>query len=323
MRSYLDFLISHRSVGLIRSHPEVQGWLGYGDWLALDGSETEFGATPFDLIGTAFLAYDADILAHVAEILGHPEDAENYRSLHRRIVEAFRERFVSPEGLLISGTQTAAVLALHFGLVDEETRPIVTRDLVRNIEKCGWHLGTGFVGTPYLLDALEESGHLDVAYRLLEQETFPSWLFPVKNGATTIWERWDAWTPEKGFQGNGMNSFNHYAYGAVGAWMYRSVAGLDLDPEEPGYWHIVFRPRPGGSLTWAEASLKTPLGEAGIRWERESHRLRLRMKIPEGAYGTLDLPPGCISTADCSRIAPGIHEMDVLFMERSDVALPV
>jgi alpha-L-rhamnosidase len=152
---------------------------------------------------------------------------------------------------------------------------------------------------------LEEGGRLDVAYKLLEQETFPSWLFPVKNGATTIWERWDGWTPEKGFQDKGMNSFNHYAYGAVGAWMYKSAAGLDLDSEEPGYQHILFRPRPGGSLTWAEASLQTPFGEAAIHWEIVEKSLRLTLKVPKGARATLLPPPGWAS--EKKSLEPGQH----------------
>lgn len=144
-----------------------------------------------------------------------------------------------------------------------------------------------------------------MAYTLLEQESFPSWLFPVKNGATTIWERWDGWTPEKGFQDAGMNSFNHYAYGAVGAWMMRSVAGIDLDPSMPGFAHILFRPRPGGSLTHAEASLETPHGSASIRWERKSGKVQTTVRVPEGARATFfPAPEAGMDTRD---IGPGEH----------------
>ena len=131
-----------------------------------------------------------------------------------------------------------------------------------------------------------------MAYKLLEQETFPSWLFPVKNGATTIWERWDGWTTDKGFQSPGMNSFNHYAYGAVGDWMVSTVAGLQFDPQEPGYKHIIFKPRPGGTLTWAEARLKTPHGEAAIRWELKDGALKLALTVPAGCRATLSKPEG-------------------------------
>jgi alpha-L-rhamnosidase len=212
--------------------------------------------------------------------------------LHEEIVNAFRERFVTPEGFLASSTQTAYVLALHFDLLPEKLRPVAARELVRDIEKRNHHIATGFVGTPYILEVLETHGYLDVAYRLLEQETFPSWLFPVKNGATTIWERWDGWTPDKGFQDKGMNSFNHYAYGAVGAWMYRSVAGLELDPQEPGYRHIVFRPRPGGLITWAKAGLETPQGRTEISWKLDGKNLEVEVLVPEGAHATFSPPAG-------------------------------
>jgi len=181
----------------------------------------------------------------------------------------------------------------------------IARELVRDIERRGFHLATGLVGTPYILDVLEANGFLEIAYRLLEQETFPSWLFPVTNGATTIWERWDGWTPEKGFQDKGMNSFNHYAYGAVGAWMYRSVAGLELKAEDPGYRHIIFRPRPGGSITSAHAELKTPQGPTGISWRIEGTNLVVEAFVPAGARATFSPPPGYVSQA--AEWGPGQH----------------
>mgnify|MGYP002400940162 CR=1 FL=1 len=307
MARYMDFLAAHRCKGHIRSHPDVDAWGGFGDWLALDGSGRTEGGTPRDLIGTAFYAYDAELMAKIARVLGRESDAAAYGDLHRKIVRAFQDRFVSREGLVVSGTQTAYVLALHFGLVPGEGRATAVRELVRNIEKNDFHLATGFVGTPYLLDVLENNGHLDLAYKLLEQESFPSWLFPIKNGATTIWERWDGWTPEKGFQNKGMNSFNHYAYGAVGAWMYRTVAGLDLDPDDPGYGTVVFRPRPGGSLTHAQARLKTPRGEAGIRWELKDGGLEVEVTVPEGSRGRFSAPEGY--TVECGELGPGVHRL--------------
>lgn len=275
----------------IRVHRDFEQSGGFGDWLALDGSGLTEGGTPKDLIGTAFFAQDAALMAKIATLLDKGDDALHYQELHRHIVKAFRRRFVSADGLLAAGTQTSYVLALHFDLLPEELRPAATRELVRDIEKRQDHLATGFVGTPYLLNVLEKNGRLDMAYRLLEQETFPSWLFPVKNGATTIWERWDGWTKEKGFQTPDMNSFNHYAYGAVGAWMVSSVAGLELSEAEPGYRSIVFRPRPGGTLTWAEAELQTPQGRARIRWDLQDKALQIELIVPEGARATLDLIP--------------------------------
>jgi alpha-L-rhamnosidase len=290
----MQFIAEHRCQPgkFIRSAYEVDPWGGFGDWLALDGSGKLDGATQRDLIATAFYAYDASLMAKTATVLGHREDAQRFHDLQQNIVAAFQHRFVTPAGLMASGTQTAYVLALYFGLLPEAVRGNAATELVRDIQKRGLHLATGFVGTPYLLDVLEASGHLDIAYQLLEQETFPSWLFPIKNGATTIWERWDGWTPEKGFQDKSMNSFNHYAYGAVGAWMVQSVAGLDLHPDVPGYRHILFRPRPGGSLTWAEAKLQTPQGRVAIRWKITDQHLALTLTVPAGAKATLSPPPG-------------------------------
>ena len=290
MKRFFDFTLKQRTRDFIRGHPDLGLWGGFGDWLALDGGGKTEGITPKDLLGTAFLAHDADLLSKICDVLGHPAEARRYQALHRKIVAAFQRRFVTADGLVVSGTQTAHVLALHFGLLAERHRPVVTQALVKDIEERGFHLATGFVGTPYLLDVLEANGRLDVAYRLLEQATFPSWLFPVKNGATTIWERWDGWTAEKGPQHKEMNSYNHYAYGAVGAWMVRSVAGLDA--AEPGYRHIIFRPRPGGSITWAKADLDTPHGQTRIHWALGKAGLKLDLLVPKDVRATLQPPPG-------------------------------
>jgi len=320
MALFLDFIATRRSAGRIRSHPDVDRWGGFGDWLAKDGADSIEGATPKDLIGTAYYAYDAAIMAKAAAVLGLDADAKRYAALRAEIVEAFRSRYVTPAGLVFPGTQTAYVLALHFDLLPPELRQAAAAELVRDIERRCCHLSTGFVGTPYLLQALEESGHIEVAFRLLEQETYPSWLFPVKNGATTIWERWDGWTPEKGFQDTGMNSFNHYAYGAVGAWMYRTVAGLGLDPQAPGYRHITFRPHPGGSLTWAEATLQTRHGKTAIRWDLEGAKLRIRFTVPEGCHGTLQPPTGFEGAV--AHYEAGTHEVALNKCLTSPVASP-
>ena len=307
MERYVNFL-AESSKGLIRCHPDVTEWGGFGDWLALDGSKGCEGFTPKDLIGTAFFANDAELMARISRVLGKPEKEAHYRKLHTDIIAAFRNRFVTPEGLMAGATQTSYVLALYFNLLPKESRATAAKELARSIEKNGTHLSTGFVGTPFLCQVLEDHGYLDLAYRLLEQETFPSWLFPVKNGATTIWERWDGWTPEKGFQDVGMNSFNHYAYGAIGAWMVSTVAGLDLDPEEPGYRHINFRPRPGGTISWAKASLETPFGLASIHWELKEGLLHINLLVPANARATISLPPS-YSTEAGLEIEAGSHQI--------------
>jgi alpha-L-rhamnosidase len=290
MTGYMDYLAKNKVRDFIRSHPEMMEWGGFGDWLALDGGKATEGLTPRDLVGTAMYANNAAIMVQAAELLGKTADAKKYRALHGEIVEAFRKRFVTGDGLLFGNTQTSYVLALHFDLLPEALRPKAAAELVRLIKRNGMHLATGFVGTPYLLHVLEAHGHLDIAYALLEQETFPSWLFPVKNGATTIWERWDGWTPGMSFQDMSMNSFNHYAYGAVGDWMVSTVAGLEIGA--PGYKGIRFKPRPGGTITWAEAKLRTPEGEAAIRWELKDGKLALDLTVPQGSEAELSLPEG-------------------------------
>jgi len=290
MEGYMNFMANHTVKDYIRGHSDLNCFAGYGDWLALDGSGKTEGGTKPELIGTAFYAHDADIMAKTAKILGKAADAKKWRELHGKIRDAFIARYVTPSGFIAGGTMTAYVLALHFNLVPGNLRAAVAKELVRQIKANGNHLATGFVSTHYIPSVLEATGHLDVAYDLLEQESFPSWLFPVKNGATTIWERWDGWTPDKGFQNPGMNSFNHYAYGAVGDWMVSTVAGLEIG--EPGYKKILFKPRPGGTITWAEAKLVTPHGEAGIHWELKGKTLNLRLTVPTGSKATLSLPKG-------------------------------
>jgi alpha-L-rhamnosidase len=261
----------------------------YGDWLALDGSGRTEGGTPKDLIGTAFLAHDARLMAKVATVLGRPDDAAHYEKLFDTTRAAFRKRFVTGEGLIIPGTQTAYVLALHFDLLPPDLRPGALEALVRDIERRGNKLSTGFVGSPYLPHVLTENGRLDVAYRLLHQKGWPSYLYAVTQGATTIWERWDGWTHDKGFQTPGMNSFNHYAYGAIGSWLYEKVAGLDGDEVAPGYKKLVLRPRPEGSgLTHARAHLDTVYGRAESAW-----------RLPEGRGIEWDVtvPPNTTATA--------------------------
>ncbi|PTX95182.1 alpha-L-rhamnosidase [Spartobacteria bacterium LR76] len=306
MRRYLEFIGREATIGLIRAHPDSKVYRGFGDWLALDGSGKLEGATPKDLIGTAFYAYDACLMAKIAAVLGKPDEARAYTELHAGIVKAFQRRFVTQDGLIDSGTQTAYTLALHFDLIPENVRAAAARALVQDIRQRDYHIATGFVGTPYILDVLTRAGYLDIAYRLLEQETFPSWLFPVKNGATTIWERWDGWTPERGFQDKGMNSFNHYAYGAVGDWMYRHLAGLELDEDAPGYRHIIFQPKPGGSITWASARLETAQGMAGISWKISGGTLEVELTIPENARGTF-VPPAGFPQPSFPAFGPGTH----------------
>ena len=259
MVRFIEFLKSS-SVDFIRCHPDGEVGGGFGDWLSINAE------TPSDLIGTAFFAHCAALMSKIARVLGKTEDAAQYDSLFEEVKSAFNRRFVTDDGLIAAQTQTAYVLALHFELLPEQLRPVVANALVRNIRSRGNHLSTGFVGSPYIAEVLTQNGHLDVAYDLLHQKGWPSWLYSVTQGATTIWERWDGWTHDRGFQDAGMNSFNHYAYGAIGAWLYARVAGIDLDPAHPGYQHILLHPLPGGGLTSAKAALKSVHGEIVSDW---------------------------------------------------------
>ena len=282
MAKFVEFL-RVTSNNLIRSD-EPNKWRGYGDWLSQNAE------TPKDLIGTAFTVHSATLLAKIADVLGRPADAAKYRAFADDVRAAWQAKYVTPDSDLVGKTQTAYVLALHFDLLPIALRPQILARLVTDIEARGTHLSTGFVGTPYLLHVLTDNGRPDVAYALLTQKTFPGWLFPITHGATTMWERWDGWTPEKGFNDAGMNSYNHYAYGAVGEWMYARIAGIDLDPARPAYKHVVVRPVLGGGLTHAKATLDSPFGKIESGWKIDGGTLTLDVTIPPNATATVTVP---------------------------------
>jgi len=289
---YERFIASFEKISrnFIREHPEVTKWGGFGDWLALDGSGKTDGGTAKDLIGTAFYAYSARLVGRMARALGRNKDAIRYERLFEKVRRAFQRRYISPSGLISGGTQTCYVLALQFDLAPASLRHAMVKELVRDISKRGNKLSTGFVGASHLPWVLSENGRLDVAYKLLHQKQWPSWLYAVTQGATTIWERWDGWTHDRGFQDKGMNSFNHYAYGAIGAWLYAVVAGLDVDSAQPAYKHMLVRPRPGGGLTRARARLRTMYGLAESGWRIRNGRLELTVTVPPNATATIHMP---------------------------------
>ncbi len=289
MQRFLAYL-ERSSRDFIRCYEDYPGFRGFGDWLALDGSGKVDGGTTKDLIGTAFFAYCARLMSRIAAILGHQRDAVRYRRLFERVRQAFIKRYVTGAGRVAGETQTGYVLALHFDLLPPELRPAAADALARDILNRDTHLATGFVGTPYLPHVLTAVGRIDLAYALLFQRTWPSWLYPVTQGATTIWERWDGWTHDKGFQDPGMNSFNHYAYGAIGEWLYSTVAGIDTDPDQPGYRHLILRPRPGGGLTAAHAALDTMYGRAVSAWRIDDHRFTWEIVVPPNTTATAYVP---------------------------------
>lgn len=273
----------------------------FGDWLALDAKEGSYlGATPNDLCATAYYGYSTQLLAKTARIIGKDEDAKAYEALYENIRTAFSEEFFTPAGRLSVPTQTAHVLALMFGLVPEKHIQRTADTLVRYLEENKWHLSTGFLGTPYLCHVLSSNGRADAAYKLLLQPEYPSWLYPLSKGATTIWEHWDGIKPDGSLWSKDMNSYNHYAYGAVGDWLYRVVAGLNPQEDGPGYKKIRFQPIPGGGLTWAEARFQSVYGTVETKWELDedltSPSLTLSLTVPCNTESVLILPP-CADSA--------------------------
>nr|WP_293840218.1 alpha-L-rhamnosidase [uncultured Arsenicibacter sp.] len=265
----------------------------FGDWLfyrPFDDNDGRAAVTDKYLIAQCFFAHSTQLLINTAKVLGKTDDVQTYSRLLQAVKDAFRREYMTPNGRLVSSTQTAYVLALNFDMLPEDLRASTAQRLVDNVKSYGNHLTTGFLGTPYLCHVLSRFGHDDVAYALLMQESYPSWLYPVKMGATTIWERWDGIKPDSTFQTPSMNSYNHYAYGAIGDWMYRVVAGLDTEDDGPGYHKIRIQPHIGGKLTAAKADLQTPYGLAGSGWKIENGKLTLDIDIPANTTAKVYIP---------------------------------
>ncbi len=258
----------------------------FGDWLSLDaGFEATGGFTDKNLIGSAYLVYSNRLFIEMGKVIG--EDMSYFEELYDLSLKAYRKKYINT-GKPEHETQTANVLAIYFELTDDINRE--AEKLVKDIEECG-HLKTGFVGTPYLLHALTKIGRADLAYKLLLKESFPSWLFPVTKGATTMWERWDGMKEDGSFATPDMNSFNHYAYGSVGDWLYTTVAGIDSDMSAPGYKHIIFKPLPNKALGYAKARIITDDGDIISAWEYtgKGNECKFSFTIPNGSTATLYL----------------------------------
>jgi alpha-L-rhamnosidase len=270
-------------------------WKGgskYGDWLfyhpPVNNHTEPDGHTEHDFIATAFYAYSASILSETAKTLGLADDAKEYADLYNKVKNVFINEYVTKTGRVGTNSQTSYVLALMFNLLPEELNAKAAKFLVDDIRSRRNRLSTGFLGTPYLCHVLSSNGYTDVAYDLLLQENYPSWLYPVKMGATTIWERWDGQKTDSTFQDEGMNSFNHYAYGAIGDWMYRVSAGIEI--KAPGYKQMLLQPHPSKKLSYSRASFESAYGTIASGWERNGTVIKVSVKIPANTEATVVLP---------------------------------
>ncbi|MCI8497711.1 MAG: family 78 glycoside hydrolase catalytic domain, partial [Clostridiales bacterium] len=255
-----------------------------GDWLSINSS------TPTTVTDTAFFAYSADLMSKMAAVIGEDADAAYYADLSQKVKAAWRGRFMKEDGSLTVDTQTAYLVALNFDLVLPDQRANIARLLVENIKEHGYHLTVGFVGVSYLCPVLSDMGYDDVAYKLLEQETYPGWLYSVLQGATTIWERWNSYTLDTGFGDVSMNSFNHYSYGSIQEWMMRYSLGIERDEAQPGYKHIILQPTFGGTLTYAKGHYDSVYGRISSGWTLNGKDFTYDVTIPANTTATLYLP---------------------------------
>lgn len=298
MATFVD-VVHAANPSLLRENRNGMSW---GDWLSLPDGDPDQGrgagpiidsvhsTTDKTLFATAFFARSAELVAKAAEVVGRAEDAERFAALAGEIKAAWTKAFVQDDDRLVGDTQTAYALALCFDLVPDDLRPAMGRGLAAAVERNG-HLTTGITGTELLLPALTEAGRLDLAYRLLQHRGYPSWGYTIDNGATSVWERWDGWTDERGFQDIRMNSFNHYALGSVAAWIYETVGGLALDRSQPGGRRLIVHPQPGGGITWARMRHRTSTGWAAVDWRlADDGTLEVDVEVPVGATAEVVLP---------------------------------
>lgn len=299
-----DYPVMKTWVERIRRDDEADGGRGLwlrgrqlGDWLALDredgDTQNPFGATDLPYTATAFYYYSASLTAKAAKALGYEADQKEYQALCQKIKGAFLEEYFNQDGTLrIPVTQTACVLSLFFGLYPEGKKDMVLNALKERIAARNNHLDTGFCGTPFLCRALSDNGANELAYTLFLNDDYPSWLYEVNMGATTVWERWNSILPDGSISGTGMNSLNHYAYGSIVDWMYRNLCGLNPVEEDPGYKKAVIRPMPDKRLPWAKLKLDTASGTYQVEWTYGEGGLHGSVTVPFDCQARLILPNG-------------------------------
>lgn len=278
MRKFVEFCIA-------RSKPDLlppNEFHCFGDWVNINSP------TPNEVIYSAYFAGSTRIVAQAARVLGNSADADKYDQLYEKLRTVFQKAYVSKDGIVRGDSQCGYVLALVFDLVDKESVPVLADRLIADIEKRDWHLSTGFVGTRDIMHVLSKIGRNDVAFRLLHNTTFPSWGFTIANGATSIWERWDGWTPEKGFQDPGMNSFAHYAFGAVVGWMFAQPAGI-TNPTA-GFETIKVAPQIDPNLTWLKSSYNSVRGKIVSEWSTKNGKFSMKVVVPPNCRAEIHVP---------------------------------
>ncbi len=288
MKRFMDYL-ERTSTNYLR-FPKGNCW---GDWQALGAQ------TPQDLIATAYYAYDARLMAEMASVIGNSRDSQQYSMLADNIKNAFSQAYVTSQGRVKGDTQTAYALAIYMKLLPDKMISVAGERLVELIKNKNWHISTGFLGIKHILPALSETGHSAVAYRLLENRTYPSWGYSIANGATTVWERWNSYTKHRGFENPEMNSFSHYAFGSVCEWMFSSMAGINTGVA--GFKRIIIRPRVQGcGITYTRATYNSIHGLISSGWQIKNGKFILDTTIPPNTTATVYLP-----AENLSRITEG------------------
>lgn len=299
----------------------------YGDWLNGNtiieaGYPKEGGKVPDDVYSTAFFYYSTNIVAKTAHLLNKTADAARYDSLAAAIKTAFIKAYISSDGIIEGNTQAGYALALDFGLVPENLKTKAAAHMAEAVKVYDFRISTGIQTTIRLMNQLTRFGYSDIAYKLIESRRFPSWLYSIDQGATTIWERWDGYVQGRGFQNAGMNSFNHYAIGAVGEWMYRSILGINNDPAAPGYKHFFIEPVPGGSITYAKGTYNSIAGKIAVSWISAENEYSLDVTVPVNTSATIVIPSGKTITENGMDIK-SVKGIEVLDRENNKTRIKV
>lgn len=323
MKGWVDYMVAN-STGYLWNTGDQ-----FGDWLSYTVNNDLYGKSAFTdkyFIAQCFFAHSTQLLIQAAEVLEKEYDVSHYNSVLSKIKGAFFNEYLTPNGATLSNTQTSYVLALQFDMLPNDLRQQAADRLVQNIRQYDIHLTTGFLGTPYICHVLHRYGYTDLAFELLLQETYPSWLYPVTMGATTTWERWDGIQSDGTFQNPSMNSFNHYAYGAIGDWMYREISGIDVDGSGigVGYKKIKIKPNIGGGLTHASASLQTLYGEVISSWKKVNGELMLEVVVPVNTSAKVYVPADAVRKVKEGGVAvTSVREVEVVGMEDGYVVLKI